>query len=100
MLEEPCHNNKIINDEHFSIHSLNWCHAAPRYCSKQLDIPAEVSAGKEWILCPKIKGEVLMTQIAIRSTEQGSNFNEYVAGALTALVVALSAVMFFSQFMA
>ena len=41
-----------------------------------------------------------MTQTFIRTAEQNSRFNEYVAGALTTLVLALSAVMFFSQFVA
>jgi hypothetical protein len=40
-----------------------------------------------------------MTQVSTRTAVQSSRFNEYVAGALTTLVLALSAVMFFSQFM-
>jgi hypothetical protein len=88
-----------MNDEYFSIRSLNGYYSAPMSWGQQPDIPAQVSAGTGRVQCRKIKGEVLMTQIAIRSTEQGSRFNEYVAGALTTLVLALSAVMFFSQFM-
>lgn len=41
-----------------------------------------------------------MTHISMQEAARGSRFNEYVAGALTILVVALSAVMFFSQFVA
>jgi hypothetical protein len=47
-----------------------------------------------------ISGDVVMTHVSIRSADQGSRFNDYVAGALTAAVLALSAVMFFSQFAA
>jgi hypothetical protein len=41
-----------------------------------------------------------MTQISMHATGQGSRFNEYVAGGLTLVVLALSAVMLFSQFVA
>jgi hypothetical protein len=41
-----------------------------------------------------------MTQTSIHTADQGSRFNDYVAGILTAAVLLLSAVMFFSQFAA
>jgi hypothetical protein len=41
-----------------------------------------------------------MTKLSTQVAEHGSGFNEYVAGVLTIAVVALSAVMFFSQFAA
>jgi hypothetical protein len=48
----------------------------------------------------RISGELDMTQTSIRTADQGSRFNDYVAGILTAAVLLLSAVMFFSQFAA
>jgi hypothetical protein len=48
----------------------------------------------------RITGEALMTQASINTAEQGSRFNDYVAGALTFAVLALSAVMFFGPFTA
>ena len=48
----------------------------------------------------RITGEALMTQASINTAEEGSRFNEYVAGALTLAVLALSAVMFFGPFTA
>jgi hypothetical protein len=87
-----------MNDKYLSQCSLNIDHASlhPRHSSRVI----RQGFGTGGWSPVRITGEALMTQASINTADQGSRFNEYVAGALTLAVLALSAVMFFGPFTA